>query len=583
MVAVLQHESFYTSGTWIDEGLGVYVGWVARSGSFSDGMPIHNEGRDVTLVFSGEDYPDPRTSTDLKARGHTLDTDGPSYLVHQYEDDPTFPACVNGRFHGLLIDQRRRLVLLFNDRYGLQRLYYHEEKDTFYFAAEAKAILAARPELRTTDFRGLGEFVSCGCVLDNRTIFANIYTLPPASAWIFHGGCVRRRGEYFQPCDWENQSPLEPETYYGELRDVFSTHLSRYFQAPERVGISLTGGLDTRMIMAWHKSPPGSLPCYSFGGMFRDSHDVILARRVAETCSQPHETIRVGETFLSRFHQYAERAVYLTDGCIDVSHSADLYVNQQAANIAPIRMTGNYGGEVLRRVRAFKPVDPTPHLFAQEFLGHITNATNTYYELVKTHPLSFAVFRQAPWHHYGLLALEQTQLSLRSPFLDNALVRTVFRAPVSSCENNNISLRLIQDGDPTLAGIPTDRGVIPHRSTIYTLGVKAIMDFTVKAEYAYDYGMPHWLSRIDRALAPLNVERLFLGRHKFYHFRSWYRGVLSQYLRDILLDRRSLSRGYIQRRTLEAVVHDHTKGLRNYTTSLHKLLTLEYIARTLLH
>ena len=37
--------------------------------------------------------------------------------------------------------------MLFNDRYGMQRIYYHQSKDAFYFAAEAKAILAVRPEL----------------------------------------------------------------------------------------------------------------------------------------------------------------------------------------------------------------------------------------------------------------------------------------------------------------------------------------------------------------------------------------------------------------------------------------------------
>jgi len=57
---------------------------------------------------------------------------------------------------------------LFNDRYGLHRLYYHEAKEAFYFAAEAKAILAVRPELRSPDWQGLGEFVACGCVLEDR-------------------------------------------------------------------------------------------------------------------------------------------------------------------------------------------------------------------------------------------------------------------------------------------------------------------------------------------------------------------------------------------------------------------------------
>ncbi|MGA7565343.1 MAG: hypothetical protein WBW53_04645, partial [Terriglobales bacterium] len=46
MVEALRHEAFYEAGTWIDESLGVYVGWVARKDSFSDEMPIYNEHRD---------------------------------------------------------------------------------------------------------------------------------------------------------------------------------------------------------------------------------------------------------------------------------------------------------------------------------------------------------------------------------------------------------------------------------------------------------------------------------------------------------------------------------------------------------
>ena len=49
MLNALVHESFYVSGTWTDEKLGVYVGWVARMGSFGDGMPLHNERADKTL------------------------------------------------------------------------------------------------------------------------------------------------------------------------------------------------------------------------------------------------------------------------------------------------------------------------------------------------------------------------------------------------------------------------------------------------------------------------------------------------------------------------------------------------------
>src|ERR1019366_167326 len=157
MLKVLRHESFYATGTWIDETAGIYVGWTTRENSFSDGMPIQNERGDVTLVFSGEEYPEPAVRPGLKSRGHEFKPEGPSYLVHLYEDDPSFPKCLNGRFHGLLADRTRGVATLFNDRYSMHRLYYHEAKDAFYFAVEAKAILAVRPELRRTDARSLGE------------------------------------------------------------------------------------------------------------------------------------------------------------------------------------------------------------------------------------------------------------------------------------------------------------------------------------------------------------------------------------------------------------------------------------------
>src|SRR5579872_7285540 len=165
--------------------------------------------------------------------------------------------------------------------------------------------------------------------------------------------------------------------------------------------MSLTGGLDTRIIMACHKAAPGTLPCYSFGGMFRDCQDVILARRIARASGQSYEVISVGQEFHSRFSHYSERTVYLSDGCVDVSHSPDLFANEKAKNIAPVRMTGNYGSEVLRGSRAFKPVFPAPGVFTPECLDNVNLAAQTYKDITRTHPLSFAVFRQAPWHHYG--------------------------------------------------------------------------------------------------------------------------------------------------------------------------------------
>lgn len=582
MLDTLRHEDFYVADTWADESLGVYVGWVARRNSFSDKMPLRNELRDVTLVFSGEEFPDPGTIRHLEERGHELDAAGPSYLVHLYEEDPSFPASLNGRFHGLLVDRNRRRAMLFNDRYGMHRVYYHQSREAFYFAAEAKAILTVRPELRRIDAHGLGEFVSCGSVLENRTLFEGIHVLPGGAKWAFRNGSLVQKGTYFKPQEWEEQECLAPELCYREIRDVFSRNLPRYFEGRQPISMSLTGGLDTRMIMAWQKAKPDSLPCYTFGSMFRENQDVRVARRVAKLCNQPYRVISAGPEFLEQFPYYAERAVYLTDGCVDVGRAPDLYLNERAREIAPIRMTANYGGEILRGVRTFKPQEPLPGLFRPEFVGYVRQAQETYSRAIKEHPVSVAAFKQGPWHHYGVLALEQTQLSMRSPFLDNDFVRTVFRAPQSMLGGNAVSLRLIADGNKGLLRIPTDRGLAGDRGRLLGPVSRAFLEFLFKAEYAYDMGMPQSVAWVDHKLHSFHPERLFLGRHKVFHFRVWYRDALAGYVREMLLDPRSLSRPYIDRKGLEAVVRGHLKGDRNYTNEIHTLLTLELLHRLFL-
>jgi asparagine synthase (glutamine-hydrolysing) len=576
MVQALRHEDFYDAETWIDESAGIYLGWIARKGSAPGGRPLRIEADSKLLFFSGEEFSAPEVPF-YQRNGHGSSNDQCAWLV-QLAKDKSFPENVNGRFQGLLVDRAAGTAQLFNDRYGLHRVYFHEASDAFYLAAEAKAILAIRPELRAVDLRGLGEFVSNGCVLENRSFFQGIGVLPAASTWTFRSGALEKKGSYFERSKWEDQEPLALEEYYEQLREVFSCNLPKYFGGNQRIAISLTGGIDSRMIMAWLHAPAGSIQCFSFGGPFRDCYDVTLAQKVAKVCEQPHRTIYLGREFLEKFPYYAEQTVFRTEGCVSVMHSPDLHINEIARAIAPVRMTGNYGSEVLRSHRAFKPVESLPGLFSPDFSTYIDRARETFAAINTPSPLSFSVFRQAPWHHYGLLALEETKVAVRTPYLDNKLVETLFRAPKGALGNNDLSLRLIHEGNAVLAKIPTDRGITANSGQFGKLRHE-YQEFTFKAEYAYDYGMPQWVSRADHAVSWLHLERLFLGRHKFYHFRVWYRDALSKYVKDVLLDPRTLSRPYVNRASVESIVNGHLKHGRNYTTEIHKLLTIELFHR----
>jgi asparagine synthase (glutamine-hydrolysing) len=157
----------------------------------------------------------------------------------------------------------------------------------------------------------------------------------------------------------------------------------------------------------------------------------------------------------------------------------------------------------------------------------------------------------------------------------------MYQAPPDLAVSKVPALRLIADGNVKLARIPTDRGLLHQPVPIITRFRNLYEEFTFKAEYAYDYGMPQWVAAIDHVLSPLHLERLFLGRHKFYHFRVWYRDRLHQYIKDILLDPRTLARPYLDGRCLEEMVSSHIKGHRNYTTEIHHILTSELIQRKL--
>ena len=132
-------------------------------------------------------------SSQIESRGHDVRQAAASWLVHLYEEEgDRFFEKLNGLFSGLLIDKRQAKAFLFNDRYGLERLYWHETEDTVFFASEAKALLRVLPELRAFDREGVAQFLAFGCTLGQRTLFQGVQLLPEDRCGLFKTGSVRR-------------------------------------------------------------------------------------------------------------------------------------------------------------------------------------------------------------------------------------------------------------------------------------------------------------------------------------------------------------------------------------------------------
>lgn len=582
MVSAMLHEAFYTSGTHTDQERGVWLGWTCIGDSFADCLPIWNERRDMCLIFSGELFNREQDIEWLMSRGHDFQTDNASYVVHLYEEiGPSFVKRLNGWFSGALFDLRGETVRIFNDRYGMNRIYFHQGEDEFIFASEAKALLKIRAPLREIEPQSVADYLRYGCVVRDKTFFKGISILPAGSCWTVRNSAVSDKHAYFEPSEWESQAPLPPDDFFERFSATVTSVIPRYATGSEPVALALTGGLDTRMIAAALQATGRSLPCCTFGGMWGELVDIRKARQIADLFGQQHDTIKLNGTFLAKFPELAPRAVYLSDGTQEAFGAHDLYLNQIARKIAPIRLTGKFGSEVVRGRRLIRWHKRYNNDFVQPSLERCLNQAEPMNGQKHSPSLSDVVFREIPWHEFGRVAIEQSQLVLRTPYLDNDLVKLMFQAPEGIRAGGQLQPRYVRQKSPALSSMLTNFGDLGADFRLLNRIRYVFFRALFKMEYIYLFAAPHWFTWLDRKLERLRPERLFSGREKFEGYRIWIKTNLSNFIRETLSDPNAYYPRLFDKSLVEQMVTRHIAGTHNYLNEINKVLTIELIHSTL--
>ena len=292
MIDVMRHEKFYRSGRYVNKDAGVYVGWTCHEHSFSDCMPLISQRKDSILIFQGENFMDQETSSRFSYSGNEDEDASAKNLFRMYEEmGPDFLRRLNGWFCGVLIDLNAGKIILFNDRYGMSRVYFYAGGHEFLFASEAKSILKVRSRLRVIQPRALAQYLRYNCVIDGQTLFKDISLLPSGSSWVFDDGVLQKKQRYFDPADWDQQPLLQPEEFYQKFAETVTKAVPRYVRGPRKTALALTGGLDTRLIAAVFQQRNGLDSCYTFGGTWGETFDIKKARQIAAICGQPARSI----------------------------------------------------------------------------------------------------------------------------------------------------------------------------------------------------------------------------------------------------------------------------------------------------
>jgi asparagine synthase (glutamine-hydrolysing) len=551
--------------------LGIFAGWAAHSASFAAIESSQHEACDIALILGGECFRDKCAST-VRSQ---------NWIVDQYEKrGERFFEELNGIFSGLLVDRRQGKGFLFNDRYGIERLYIHESNRETYFASEAKTLLAVLPELRAFDDAGVAQYLAYGCTRGERTLFRGISLLPAGSKWRVASGEVRTKARYFRPDEWQAQEPLTDGEFMAEFSATFQRILPRYSEHEESVGIALTGGLDTRMVMACLPETETRHPCYTFVGETGLTLDARLAIKIADVKGLKHHVLRIEPDFLRDFGSYLDRTITATDGCAGATASHEIYLNARARELSPIRLTGNFGSEIFRSVSTFKPLGLQRELLSDEFAAAVGSETQRAAS-EKVHPVTFAAFHEIPWNLYGLLAAGRSQLTFRTPYLDNELVALAYRAPAALRLSPVPALRFIKSACPALTRIPTDRGELLRSSGTRHLLRRAVGEATFKLDYLHKEGLPGGFGILDPLLsvfASLGI----LGLHKFLPYRRWFQRELAPIIMERISTKSIRSAPWWSPGVPETLARAQFAGRGNYVRELNAILTLEAVDRLLM-
>jgi asparagine synthase (glutamine-hydrolysing) len=581
MVGCMEYETFYVSGSHFAPEMGIYAGWVALEGSFSAQQVFTNQRKDIALLFAGECFPASEPHNLPWRNGNLRIEKEESWLLNLYEEQgDQFFEKLNGLFSGLLIDKKRQRAFLFNDRYGLERVYLCETKNGLYFASEAKALLRILPELRCFDESGVAQLLTFGCTLEWKTLFRGVDLLPGGSLWTFAGGNVRK-GRYFSPGSWESLEALTEQAFESKFKETFKRILPGHWEATPRVGVSLTGGLDTRMIVACLPLAGTRPVSYTFTGQNPTILDSRLAGRIAEACGLEHRDLQIGPDFFSNFAAIADKTVYATDGCFGVTGAHEIYFNGKARQLASTRLTGNFGSEILRGTSTFKPIDLSRELFNKE-INQMIDSSAAGLKGADGNPISFAAFREIPWSLFGSFAAARSQVTFRTPYLDNELVALAFQTPESLRRSSLVALNLVKENNPVLGAIPTDRGRGGSGTGPGYLLRRLFCDATFKLDYIYCESLPNWLAPFDPLIGYLDAAGI-LGLHKFLRYRRWFRFELETYLEGALANARARQMPYWNANFLERLPAEHISGRRNYLREINVVLTLDAIDRLLFH
>ncbi len=593
MASVLAHrgpdeEGFYRSGP---------VGLAHRRLSIIDlasgQQPMESPDGRVCLVFNGEIYNYPELKAELEQKGYEFRTKSDtevllaSYLAYGTE---AFPR-INGMFACAFWDARSGQLVLARDRFGKKPLYYRRNAHRFLFGSEIKALLAHGTIERKVDVGALHEYLTHGYIVGEQSILDGVRRLPAAHVLVVRNGQVQTRPYWAFEMRPGQQQPNEADAA-SMLEELLKAAVKRRLMSDVPLGAFLSGGLDSSTVVAF-MAQLSTRPVKTFTIGFEESDYSELedARIVAKHLGTDHQEVMVKPSALDVL---PDLVWHLDEPFGDSSAVPTYYVCQAARRHVTVALSGDGGDEVFagytryQQLERYKTMLRLPSWFRRG--------------IVK--PLACALPFTCPgWNYLHAMGnLNGGDCIPRLgifPYVQEALYSGDFKRQLGACNAFEVTDGLLARAahlDPvsryqyldTLQYLPADiLTKVDRMSMANSLEVRSpLLDYalveyvaTLPTSFKLRGNVSKYIFRnVCGRIVPPSViakPKQGFGIPK----DRWFQNELRTSSREILLDARTLARGYFRPDAVRRLLNHHATGKRDYSGWIWCLIVLEMWSR----
>ena len=596
MTSAIAHRGPDGDGFFCDGSVGLGHRRLAIIDLATGDQPMATEDGSVVLVFNGEIYNFRELRRELEGRGATFRTTSDTEVILQaYEawGVDCLPR-LRGMFAFSLWDRPRRRLFLARDRVGIKPLVYAWDGRRLLFGSEIKALLEDPGLPREIDWQALRDFLTLHYIPGPRTIFQAIRKLPPASYLLLD----LERGEPEVHRYWDLRFAPDPRPSEAEWLEGLRWHLTdavrSHLVSDVPIGAFLSGGVDSSTVVAlMAQATEGRVRTFSIGFDDADFDELRHARDVARRYDTQHFEYVVKPNALDTLPRLAWQ---FDEPFADSSALPTYYVSKITREHVTVALSGDGGDEnfvgytrYARASRLHEQLDGFPAVLARPLLRLAARLLpggvrgQGYLDMLGAGPVD---------RYFKLMAYQRSETlrSLLSPaareHVEPVVTPDLFRrlaaegrAPdyVSALQYLDIHCYLPED---ILTKVDRTSMAVSLETRVPLLD-HVLMEYVATMPTALKFKEGAGKVILKRAMAG-DLPAGILERRKMgfgLPIASWFRGELTDYVRDVLDGRRTRQRGLVDPRAVSALLDEHQGGGRDRSGQIWALLALEEWAR----